>query len=143
MEAPMATQMFAPVMEEMPIETLKEEMVAMVQEEMPFMAMMEELAPPPPPKVRRGWSSCLARSYVARSRPSARAVLSAAQASAQTERENERAEHARPTGRLLASAQRAEAPARVQGGVWPAVDDAISPGKFWAPPGKFRAPQTP
>jgi len=49
MEAPMASQMFAPVMEEMPIETLKEEMVAMVQEEMPFMAMMEELAPPPPP----------------------------------------------------------------------------------------------
>jgi len=49
MEAPMAQQMFAPVMEEMPIETLKEEMVAMVQEEMPFMAMMEELAPPPPP----------------------------------------------------------------------------------------------
>ena len=49
MESPMATQMFAPVMEEMPIETLKEEMVAMVQEEMPFMAMMEELAPPPPP----------------------------------------------------------------------------------------------
>ena len=29
-------------MEEMPIETLKEEMVAMVQEEMPFMEMMEE-----------------------------------------------------------------------------------------------------
>ena len=49
MEAPMAQQMFAPVMEEMPIETLKEEMVAMVQEEMPFMTMMEELAPPPPP----------------------------------------------------------------------------------------------
>ena len=49
MEAPMAQQMFAPVMEEMPIETLKEEMVAMVQEEMPFMSMMEELAPPPPP----------------------------------------------------------------------------------------------
>ena len=48
MEAPMATQMFAPVMEEMPIETLKEEMVAMVQEEMPFMTMIEELAPPPP-----------------------------------------------------------------------------------------------
>jgi hypothetical protein len=48
MEAPMAQQMFAPVMEEMPIETLKEEMVAMVQEEMPFMTMIEELAPPPP-----------------------------------------------------------------------------------------------
>jgi hypothetical protein len=48
MEAPMAAQMFAPVMEEMPIETLKEEMVAMVQEEMPFMTMIEELAPPPP-----------------------------------------------------------------------------------------------
>ena len=47
MEAPMAQEMFAPVMEEMPIETLKEEMVAMVQEEMPFMEMMEELAPPP------------------------------------------------------------------------------------------------
>jgi hypothetical protein len=46
MEAPMAQEMFAPVMEEMPIETLKEEMVAMVQEEMPFMEMMEELAPP-------------------------------------------------------------------------------------------------
>ena len=49
MEAPMAQQMFAPVMEEMPIETLKEEMVAMVQEEMPFMEIMEEMAPPPPP----------------------------------------------------------------------------------------------
>ena len=48
MEAPMASQMFSPVMEEMPIETLKEEMVAMVQEEMPFMTMIEELAPPPP-----------------------------------------------------------------------------------------------
>tara|TARA_R100000008_G_scaffold41194_1_gene23721 strand:- start:1302 stop:3077 length:1776 start_codon:yes stop_codon:yes gene_type:complete len=48
MEAPMASQMFAPVMEEMPIETLKEEMVAMVQEEVPFMTMIEELAPPPP-----------------------------------------------------------------------------------------------
>ena len=47
MEAPMVQEMFAPVMEEMPIETLKEEMVAMVQEEMPFMEMMEELAPPP------------------------------------------------------------------------------------------------
>jgi len=46
MEAPIAQEMFAPVMEEMPIETLKEEMVAMVQEEMPFMEMMEELTPP-------------------------------------------------------------------------------------------------
>ena len=47
MEAPAAQAMFAPVMEEMPIETLKEEMVAMVQEEMPFMEMMEEVAPGP------------------------------------------------------------------------------------------------
>ena len=47
MEAPVAQEMFAPVMEEMPIETLKEEMVAMVQEEMPFMEMMEEVAPEP------------------------------------------------------------------------------------------------
>jgi outer membrane biosynthesis protein TonB len=47
MEAPIAQEMFAPVMEEMPIETLKEEMVAMVQEEMPFMEMMEEVAPGP------------------------------------------------------------------------------------------------
>ena len=47
MEAPVAQEMFAPVMEEMPIETLKEEMVAMVQEEMPFMEMMEEVAPGP------------------------------------------------------------------------------------------------
>jgi len=46
MEAPIAQEMFAPVMEAMPIETLKEEMVAMVQEEMPFMEIMEELAPP-------------------------------------------------------------------------------------------------
>ena len=45
MEAPVAQEMFAPVMEEMPIETLKEEMVAMVQEEeMPFNAMMEEVS---------------------------------------------------------------------------------------------------
>ena len=49
MESPMVQETFSSVMEEMPIETLKEEMVAMVQEEMPFMAMMEELAPPPPP----------------------------------------------------------------------------------------------
>ena len=47
MEASAAQAMFAPVMEEMPIETLKEEMVAMVQEEMPFMEMMEEVAPGP------------------------------------------------------------------------------------------------
>ena len=47
MEAPVAQEMFASVMEEMPIETLKEEMVAMVQEEMPFMEMMEEVAPGP------------------------------------------------------------------------------------------------
>jgi hypothetical protein len=49
MEAPMVEEMFAPVMEEMPIETLKEEMVAMVQEEMPFMEIMEELTPPSAP----------------------------------------------------------------------------------------------
>ena len=42
MESPMT----AKIIEEMPIETLKEEMVAMVQEEMPFMEMMEELTPP-------------------------------------------------------------------------------------------------
>ena len=56
MEAPMAQKMFAPVMKEMPIETLKEEMVAMVKEEMPFMEMMEEVStstmeePPEEPK---------------------------------------------------------------------------------------------
>ena len=44
MEAPVAQEMFAPVMEAMPIETLKEEMVAMVQEEMPFIEMMEEVS---------------------------------------------------------------------------------------------------
>ncbi len=45
MESPMVEEMFAPVMEEMPIETLKEEMVAMVQEEeMPFNTMMEEVS---------------------------------------------------------------------------------------------------
>ena len=49
MESPMVEEMFAPVMEEMPIETLKEEMVAMVQKEMPFMEIMEEMAPSPPP----------------------------------------------------------------------------------------------
>ena len=46
MEAPIAQEMFAPIMEAMPIETLKEEMVAMVQEEMPFMEIIEELSPP-------------------------------------------------------------------------------------------------
>ena len=50
MEAPMVQEMFAPIMEEMPIETLKEEMVAMVQEEeMSFMEVIEELAPPSAP----------------------------------------------------------------------------------------------
>jgi len=44
MEAPMVQEKFGSVMEEMPIETLKEEMVAMVQEEMPFMEMMEEVS---------------------------------------------------------------------------------------------------
>jgi len=47
MEASAAQKMFAPIMEEMPIETLKEEMVAMVKEEMPFMEMMEEVSSPP------------------------------------------------------------------------------------------------
>jgi hypothetical protein len=42
MESPMT----AKIIEEMPIETLKEEMVAMVQEEMPFMEMMEEMSTP-------------------------------------------------------------------------------------------------
>ena len=47
MEAPMVQEEFSSVFEEMPIETLKEEMVAMVQEEeMPFMEIMEEMAPP-------------------------------------------------------------------------------------------------
>jgi hypothetical protein len=46
MEAPMVQEKFSSVMESMPIETLKEEMVAMVEEEMPFMTMMEELTPP-------------------------------------------------------------------------------------------------
>mgnify|MGYP003972911341 CR=1 FL=1 len=56
MESPMVEEMFAPVMEEMPIETLKEEMVQMVKEEMPFMEMMEEVStstmeePPEEPK---------------------------------------------------------------------------------------------
>jgi len=43
MESPMTSK----IMEGMPIETLKEEIVAMAQEEMPFMEMMEELSPPP------------------------------------------------------------------------------------------------
>jgi len=47
MEASAAQEMFAPIMEEMPVETLKEEMVAMVKEEMPFMEMMEEVSSPP------------------------------------------------------------------------------------------------
>ena len=42
MESPMT----AKIIEEMPIETLKEEMVAMVKEEMPFMEMMEEMSTP-------------------------------------------------------------------------------------------------
>jgi len=44
MEAPMVQEKFGSVMEEMPIETLKKEMIAMVQEEMPFMEMMEEVS---------------------------------------------------------------------------------------------------
>ena len=47
MESSMVQQTFGSVIEEKPIETLKEEMVAMVREEMPFMEMMEELSPPP------------------------------------------------------------------------------------------------
>jgi len=47
MGSSMVQQTFGSVMEEKPIETLKEEMIAMVQEEMPFMEMMEELSPPP------------------------------------------------------------------------------------------------
>jgi hypothetical protein len=56
MESPMVEEMFAPVMEEMPIETLKEEMVQMVKEEMPFNEMIEEVStstmeePPEEPK---------------------------------------------------------------------------------------------
>ena len=47
MESPMVEETFSSVMEEMPIETLKEEMVAMVQEEeMPFNQMMEEVSTP-------------------------------------------------------------------------------------------------
>jgi len=47
MGSSMVQQTFGSVIEEKPIETLKEEMVAMVKEEMPFMEMMEELSPPP------------------------------------------------------------------------------------------------
>jgi len=47
MGSSMVQQTFGNVIEEKPIETLKEEMVAMVKEEMPFMEMMEELSPPP------------------------------------------------------------------------------------------------
>jgi len=43
MESPMVAQ----IMEAMPIETLKEEMVAMVKEEMPFMEMIEAVSTPP------------------------------------------------------------------------------------------------
>ena len=46
MEASAAQEMFAPIMEEMPVETLKEEMVAMVKEEMPFMEMIEAVSTP-------------------------------------------------------------------------------------------------
>ena len=49
MESPMIQEEFSSVFEEMPIETLKEEMIAMVQEEMPFMEIMEEMTPSPPP----------------------------------------------------------------------------------------------
>ena len=49
MESPMVQEEFSSVFEEMPIETLKEEMIAMVQEEMPFMEIMEEMTPSPPP----------------------------------------------------------------------------------------------
>ena len=49
MESPMVQEEFSSVLEEMPIETLKEEMIAMVQEEMPFMEIMEEMTPSPPP----------------------------------------------------------------------------------------------
>ena len=47
MGSSMVQKTFGSVMEEKPIETLKEEMVAMVQEEMPFMEMMEEVSTPP------------------------------------------------------------------------------------------------
>ncbi len=46
MESPMVQETFSSVLEEKPIETLKEEIVTMVQEEMPFMQIMEEVAPP-------------------------------------------------------------------------------------------------
>jgi len=62
MEASAAQEMFAPIMEEMPVETLKEEMVAMVKEEMPFMEMMEEVSSPsimeePPEEEPKGMSN--------------------------------------------------------------------------------------
>ena len=47
MGSSMVQQTFGSVMEEKPIETLKEEMIAMVKEEMPFMEMMEEMSTPP------------------------------------------------------------------------------------------------
>ena len=46
MESPMVQETFSSVLEEKPIETLKEEMVAMVQEEMPFMTIIETAKPP-------------------------------------------------------------------------------------------------
>ena len=46
METAMVQETFSSVLEEKPIETLKEEIVSMVQEEMPFMQIMEEVAPP-------------------------------------------------------------------------------------------------
>ena len=45
METPMVQETFSSVLEEKPIETLKEEIVNMVQEEMPFMEIVEEMAP--------------------------------------------------------------------------------------------------
>jgi len=42
----MESPMVAAIMEEIPIETLKEEMVAMVKEEMPFMEMIEAVSTP-------------------------------------------------------------------------------------------------
>jgi len=46
METAMVQETFSSVLEEKPIETLKEEIVTMVQEEMPFMQIMEAVAPP-------------------------------------------------------------------------------------------------
>ena len=46
METAMVKETFSSVLEEKPIETLKEEIISMVQEEMPFMQIMEEVAPP-------------------------------------------------------------------------------------------------